>query len=257
MTKISVIINTLDESANIEHCIKSILWADEIIIADMESKDKTIKICKDYTSNIYSISRKKYVELARNDAISKAKYDWILVIDADETLPSHSEEVIRKLILNGEVDGYQFPRKNFIDNKQYLKYGYFYPDYQIRLFRNNKKIRYSGKIHEQPFINNRRLKICDDIFINHNFSHSKYKSFFSFPLFFPYIRIEGKMISEEFSLFELVIKSSIDFLRHFYRSFFKLKGFKDGYIGFRAILLFALYKSSISAYAAYLKIKKL
>ncbi|MCL4338976.1 glycosyltransferase family 2 protein [Patescibacteria group bacterium] len=256
MKKMSVIIHTLNESKNIENCIRSVNWADEIIVVDMESKDKTVKICKKYTSKVYLIKKLDYVELARNFAISKAKYDWILVLDADETLPNHSEVIIRKLLQNKKIYGYQFPRKNYVNSKEYLLHGYFYPDYQLRLFRNNKKIKYSGKIHEQPLIESSHLKICNDVIIFHNPSHSKYNSFSSFSRFFPYIKIEGKTESNNYSLLWLLIKAKIDFFRHFYRSFIKLSGYKDGYIGFRAAILFALYKSSIYVYGAYLKIKR-
>lgn len=253
---ISVVINTYNEEKNIKECISCLIWADEIIIADMHSNDRTINIAKEYTSKIFFSKKYQYVEPARNFAISKTTKNWILIIDADEIFSDNKGSKIRKLIHNNEVDGYLFSRRAYINNDYYLKHGYFYPDYQLRLFKNNGNIKYSGKIHEQPVIPKNKTKIINEIEIYHNPSHSKYDSILHFYRFFSYIRIEGEEMSrKKVSSFQLMYLIPLDFLRHVYRSFIKLHGYKDGYPGFRAAVIYALYKSSIYGYAFWVRIR--
>lgn len=256
MTKISGIVNTYNEEENIGDCLNTIDWVDEIIIVDANSRDRTVEIARKFTNKIYQFSYSGYVESARNFALSKATGGWLLILDADERLPSNARKIIRKLVQNESIDGYWFPRRNYINEKKYLKYGYFYPDYQMRLFRNRKSIKYSEIIHEQPTIDKDRSKKINNLEVFHNCSHSKYNSFFSFKRFFPYIRIEGKNIAtSNKSNFHLLIDSVLEVFRHFYRSFVKLNGYRDGYCGFRASSLYALYKGSILFFAVICRIK--
>jgi len=258
MNKISAIINTYNEEKNITSCLRSIKWVDEIVVVDMDSTDNTIQYVKKYTNKIYYQKHSGYVESARNFAIKHTTGNWILVIDADEEVRGHSNQIIKNLVNSINYDGYLFPRRNYLDNKIYLKHGYFYPDYQLRLFRNTKKIKYSGMIHEQPKMNNNRIKIVNDVIIYHNSSHSKYNSFVSILRFFPYIKVEGEIIANsKISTANILLDAIIEPLRHFYRSFIKLKGYKEGYIGFRAALLYGLYKGLTKHYACLLRNKLL
>lgn len=253
--KISAIINTYNEENNLFECLKSIGWVDELIVVDMYSTDHTVEIAKQFTNNIYYHQFTGYVEKARNYAISKAKGEWIIILDADERLNNKDEVIIRKLILQKEIDGYWFPRKNYINQNFYLKYGYFYPDYQLRLFRNNKSVYYRGKIHEQPLIEIEKTQKNNSVEIIHNSTHSKYSSFLAFKNFIPYIKIESENLTKEkISIYNLIFKGLISFIRDFYRSFIRLKGYKDGYFGFRAALLYASYKWTIYSFAAVNKI---
>lgn len=252
--KLTCIVNTFNEEKNIYNCLSSIDWVDELVLVDMYSTDKTIEIAKKFTTNIYFHSYTGYVEKARNFAINKAKGKWVLILDADEELDKKAEIIIRKLILNKELDGYLFPRRNYVSGDYYLKYGYFYPDYQLRLFRNNRSIYYSGKIHQQAKIINKTL-IIKNIEIIHNNSHSKYSSFMAFKNFIPYIKIEGEdLLNQKLPVYNMLGKGLIIFFKHIYRSYIKLKGYKDGYFGFRAAILYAIYKASVYYYASVLSI---
>ena len=187
--RLTGIVNTYNEEENIYDCLNSISWIDEIVVVDMYSTDKTVDIAKKFTKRIFFQPYSGYVEPARNFSLSKANGQWILILDADERLSPESKKIISNLIIKENYDGYLFPRKNYINNNYYLKYGYFYPDYQLRLFRNNESIHYSGLIHEQPIINISKTKKINDVQIIHNYSHSKYSSFASYKLFIPYINI--------------------------------------------------------------------
>lgn len=255
--KISALIITFNEELNIDRCLQSIKWVDEIVIVDSFSSDNTISVGKKYTHNIYSHKFDSNFSIIRNFGIDKVKNEWIIVLDADEFFSNNAELIIRQLISNNNVDGYLFPRRNYINKNNYLKYGYFYPDYQLRLFKNIKKIRYYGQIHEQPIVEQSMTKIINYLEIYHNCSHTKYDSITSFYRFFPYIRIEAYSKAKNVNSSILLIKVGLmDIIKNFYNSFFKLKGYLDGYLGFRAALLHSFYLGSISLYAALIKIRR-
>lgn len=252
---ISVIVHTFNEEVNIGACLQSVLWADEIILIDNYSTDNTLQIAKKYTNNTFLFPKSEHVEPSRNFGLDKARSEWLLSMDADETLPRNAEKIIRKLIQNKKIDGYWLPRKQHINNSTFLHYGYFYPDYQLRLFRNRKDIRYSGKIHEFPFIAKTvRLK---EPHILHNSTHSKFSSFMAFIRSFTYIKIEGREMSKrKINIVTFLKRSITEIFRHLYRSFVVKKGYKDGYNGFRAALLYGLYKGFICFYAVIIRLKE-
>lgn len=145
---ISVVMTVFNEEKRIKDCLESVKWADEIIIVDDESTDKTIEIAKKYTSHIFPHKNMGFVEPSRNFAISKATGDWILVVDADEIVP---QSLVRKLQEIAEstskAECVRIPRKNIIFNK-WMQHTGWWPDYNIRFFRKGK-VTWPNKIHAQ------------------------------------------------------------------------------------------------------------
>ncbi|MFM7859338.1 MAG: glycosyltransferase family 2 protein, partial [Flammeovirgaceae bacterium] len=87
MSRISLVINTLNEEKNIGSCIESARkWVNEIVICDMHSADNTVEIAKQYNAKVIHHDRTGFVEPARYYAISQATCEWVLVLDADEQL---------------------------------------------------------------------------------------------------------------------------------------------------------------------------
>ena len=148
-SKISVIIITKNAANIIERTLKSVTWADEIVIVDVKSTDETKNIAKKYTQAIYDFKKDtKFVEPVRNFAISKAKHEWILLLDADEEVSDGLKNKI-PLLISKKVDIYDIPRKNIIFNK-WVKAG-MWPDYQRRLFRKGH-VEWSDTIHAIPTV---------------------------------------------------------------------------------------------------------
>src|SRR5688500_8186807 len=81
---ISVIINTLNEEANIAACVESVRWAEDVVVVDMHSEDRTAALAESLGCRVFLHERTGYVEPARNFAIAQARHDWVLVLDADE-----------------------------------------------------------------------------------------------------------------------------------------------------------------------------
>ncbi len=253
--KLSAYVITYNEEKNIKACLESIKWVDDLVVLDCFSQDNTVAIAKKYTKNIYYRKFNNNLSEQRNNALEKVTGDWVLTIDADETLSNRAKNIIRELVKNKNIDGYWFPRRNYINSRTYLKHGLFYPDWQLRLFKYKKNIYFGGPIHEKLNIPENKTVKTKEVAIIHNHSRTKYNSFLSFTKLFKYIRIEGVQLSKtKISGFRLIFAGFNQFIREFNYSFFKYRGFLDGYPGFRAAFIYAFYKGSVYYYAFYKRI---
>jgi glycosyltransferase involved in cell wall biosynthesis len=131
---ISINIICRNEEKNLDDCLKSVLWADEIIVIDGESSDNTVEIAKKYTEKVY-INKWEGFAKQRSFALSKSTKDWVLVLDADERCsPGLKDEILSVLNSDStEFKGFKLPRKNFFLGK-WIKHGGWYPGYQYRFF---------------------------------------------------------------------------------------------------------------------------
>lgn len=149
MAKISVIINTWNEEESLKRCLKSIGWAQEIIVVDMYSQDKTAALAKKAGAKVFFHKFTSYVEPARNFAISKATGDWILILDADEQISPSLAKTLQELSQDSQdLTYFRLPRENIIFNK-WIKHSRWWPDYNIRFFKKGN-VRWSEKIHSVP-----------------------------------------------------------------------------------------------------------
>ena len=134
--KLSVTVITYNEEGNIAACLESLKWADEIIVVDSGSTDKTLQICREYTDRIWTNPWPGMNEQKRV-AMDHAVHPWILNIDADERVPENLRDYILKVLETPDGDGYRFPRKNHFLGK-WLRHGGWYPDHVLRLFRKER-----------------------------------------------------------------------------------------------------------------------
>ena len=176
----------------------------------------------------------------RNFAISKAEGDWFLFLDSDEVLSEELKNELPNLLRDQTVDGYWLSRKTFIAKDRYLKHGLFYPDFQLRLFRNHMRYRYHGAVHEQLDIPaNKTKEVRFDIL--HYPTHPKYTKYSDFKNVIPYMEIEeGDIRKQKFNSFYLIGKGIGTFFSLFFGGFFRGKGFLDGFAGLRAHIIFSL-----------------
>lgn len=149
MRKISVVISTLNEEENIKRAIDSVKWADEILVCDMHSGDKTVETAKSLGAKIVSQKKVNFVEPARNFAISKATSDWVLILDPDEEISKDLAKRLKEMILKPINSTYvEIPRKNIIFGK-WIKHSGWWPDYQIRFFKKGSVV-WNNAIHSKP-----------------------------------------------------------------------------------------------------------
>lgn len=173
---ISFVINTKNSAATIVRTLQSIRQiADEIIVVDMQSTDKTVELAKKYTDRIFSHKDVGYVEPARNFAVGKAKSDWIMVIDADEEISTGLRDFIIQLkddriAVEMQADSYFIPRKNIVFDK-WIEHTGWWPDYQLRLFRSGR-VEWLEQIHSIPMTTGKTIELPANekyCIIHHNY----------------------------------------------------------------------------------------
>ncbi|MBA3900174.1 MAG: glycosyltransferase family 2 protein [Bacteroidetes bacterium] len=242
--KISATIITFNEERNIERCILSLLEvADEILVLDSFSTDKTEEICKKHGVKFIQRAWEGY-SATKNHANQLAEHNWILSIDADEAL---SDE-LKKSILNqknklSELEAYQFNRLTNYCGK-WIKHSGWYPDKKTRLF-NRAHISWAGGIHETLIIPPRvKIKKLEGDLLHYSYytveEHIRQTEKFT--------SLSAQALYEKNkkpTMLKLYLSPIITFLKNY---LFRL-GFLDGYYGFLIC--------KISAQATHLKYLKL
>ena len=151
--KLTVIVPSFNEEKYIEKCLESVLWADEILVVDSFSSDKTVEIAKKYTDRIL---QHEYINSAeqKNWTIPQAKYDWVLILDCDERVTTQLQNEIRELLKKGPVkDGYSIKRNNYLMGKN-IKYSGWGRDYVVRLFRKDVGRYQKKRVHSEIYLEN-------------------------------------------------------------------------------------------------------
>jgi len=155
--KISAYIITFNEVDKIRDCINSVLWADEIIVADSHSSDGTSEIAESLGAKVVHINFNGYGDL-RNQAISYCKGDWIFSLDSDERCTEKVRDEILSLIEDASLDIYRVPRKNYFMGR-WIKHSGWYPNFrQPQLFKNGK-MSYDLKPVHEGYISHSNKKI--------------------------------------------------------------------------------------------------
>lgn len=238
---ISVLIHTLNEEENIKNCLESVKWADEIILVDMYSDDRTVEIAKKYTDNIFFFERMGYVEPARQFALEKAAHEWVLIVDADELIPLNLKDELVSIMETDKFDVVFVPRKNYLFG--HLMVGANWGSLQDTLPRFFKKdfMEFSNKIHNFSTIhkNSRIYHMKDPEIAILHFNYTDFEDFIS--RMNRYTSIEAKTMyqnNEEFSTSKLLNQM----IYEFYSRIIKFKGYKDGYIGYVLALTMVFYR---------------
>lgn len=147
---LSIIVHTKNAADTLEETLVSLGFADEILIIDMYSSDKTIQIAQNFTKHIHQVEDVGYADPARNFGIATAKGPWIMVVDADEVVPQSLVQKLPQLLESEAINCYYLPRKNIIFGKWIEQTGWW-PDYQARLFRKGS-VHWEVGVHKQPII---------------------------------------------------------------------------------------------------------
>ncbi|PYN16095.1 MAG: hypothetical protein DME05_09485 [Candidatus Rokuibacteriota bacterium] len=135
--RLSVVVVTLNEEERLRACLESAAWADELIVVDALSPDKTAQIAREFTDRVIVRPWPGFAA-QKNFAIGEASGDWILSLDADEMVsPELRGEIARVLAEGGPHDGYRTPRRNIFWGK-WVRHGGLWPDWQLRLFRRGR-----------------------------------------------------------------------------------------------------------------------
>ena len=224
MTKITAIIPTLNEEIHIEDAIKSVNFADEIIVIDSFSKDKTLSIAK--KMNVKIIKRKfDDFSSQKNFAISQATHPWIYILDADERVSPEVELEILEAVKNPKIFVGFYVRRSFYFCGRRVNYCGFQRDKVVRLFL-KEHCQYKGLVHERISTNGKLgfFKHKIDHFSYRNYDHyiSKMNHYASIKAL--NLHKKGKKVS----IYHVLIKPFVRFFIHYVIRL----GFLDGFTGF-------------------------
>jgi glycosyltransferase involved in cell wall biosynthesis len=147
MAKLSVIIITKNESANIRACLESVAWADELIVVDSASTDGTLEIAREFTPQVHVRADWPGFGPQKNRALDYATKDWVLSLDADERVTPELRAEIEAVLQSAKADGFEIPRlSNFCG--RFIRHSGWHPDYVLRLFRRGKARFSDALVHE-------------------------------------------------------------------------------------------------------------
>lgn len=146
--KLSVIIPCFNEEENIEACLESVTWADEVLVVDSYSTDATLDRARRYTDRILQ-HEYLYSAAQKNWAIPQAAHDWVLIVDADERVtPALRNEILSLLSNEPSHDGYWIKRKNFLFGKE-IRHSGWGTDSVLRLFRKERGRYQDKRVHAE------------------------------------------------------------------------------------------------------------
>lgn len=145
--KLTVTVITRNEAANLDDCLASVAWADEIVVVDSQSTDDTVAIARRHSARVEVRPWPGY-GAQRNYAASLAAHDWILSIDADERVPPElAAEIQRVLTTDPPRRGYRIPRVTWYLGR-WIRGTDWYPDYQLRLYDRRAGRWNARRVHE-------------------------------------------------------------------------------------------------------------
>jgi len=239
---LSVVILTKNEENGIAECLNSVKWADEIIVVDDESTDRTREIVKQYTSKVF-IKKMDIEGKHRNWAYAQAKNLWVLSLDADEMVtPELKNEIGR--ILNSETEyvAFSIPLKNYIGN-HWVKYGGWYPAAKVRLFMKDNFKYEEVEVHPRVFIEGKCGHLSADII------HKGYPDLEHF-----LNSVNRQSTLEAIKWINTKRRMSLAhacwrIVDRFFRKYFRKRGYKDGLLGFIVAFFDSLYQ--LMSYAKY------
>jgi glycosyltransferase involved in cell wall biosynthesis len=235
MNSLSAIVITKNEEGNIRECLESIKWANEIVIVDAGSTDRTVEIAKEYTSKIFNRPWDGY-GAAKNYGLSQCTGNWILSLDADERVTSELQKEILSVLssVHQQVAALSIPRHaNFLGT--WINHCGWYPGRITRVFRRSAGRFTEAKVHEGLEIQGVVIPLRSDLL---HYTDPDLKHYFE--KFNRYTSLAAEELTERkkrFSLFKLVVNPLWVFVKMY---IFRL-GFLDGIPGLILCVLSANY----------------
>lgn len=224
--KLSIVILTKNSEKYLKEVLNSVTFADEVIIYDSGSKDKTLEIAKSFENvKIFVDLNWEGFGIQKQKAVNKAKNNWVFVLDSDEVITDALKNEILQILTNPKFDAYYVPRLNNFFGK-WIKHTGLFPDYSIRLFDKTKAKFNDRKVHEKIE--------CKNIgYLKNYFLHYAYENIEEF--------IGKQNRYSSMGAKPNKIKAIFSPYWTFFKLFFLKLGFLDGWEGFVISRLYAQY----------------
>lgn len=236
---------TLNEEKNIERCLQSLQWVDEIVVLDSFSSDRTVEICRQYTEKVFQEKWQGYGR-QKNLCAERTSHRWVLNIDADEVVSPECAKAIQDKLESIQAHPlYQFPRKNFF-NDRWVRFGGWYPDYISRLYDKTRISFKESSVHEKLQPDNDSGLIGEPLF------HYSYEGLADY---IDRLNRYSTLFAEEKNRSGWTAGCTHLYLRPpltFFKNFIVRQGFRDGFLGIFLALAAAFY-----TYLKYAKTRKI
>jgi glycosyltransferase involved in cell wall biosynthesis len=232
--RLSVVVITLNEEDRIRETLTSVAWADEIVVVDAGSEDKTVALAREFTDHVMIHAWQGFAA-QKNFGIEHATGDWILSLDADEQVePALREEIIAVLQAPDACDGYRIARRNIMWGR-WIRHGRLYPDWQLRLFRRGRGRFVDRAVHESILVDGEVGRLVAPLL------HQSYRDVSDFlrraDRYSTLAAEEWARTTRPFRATQLVTAP----LGRFVSMYVLHRGFLDGWRGFLLAVLYAYY----------------
>jgi glycosyltransferase involved in cell wall biosynthesis len=231
--RLSVTVITLNEEEVLHRCLDSVSWADEIVVVDAGSDDKTVQIARRFTDHVVVHPWDGFAP-QKNFALAQATGDWILSLDADEEVSPELADEIRRVIRAPTADGYRVPRRNIFWGR-WVRHGLLYPDWQVRLFRRGRGRFADRQVHESVEVDGVVVNLAGAL-VHH--SYRDVADFLTRTNLYTTLAAEEWMRSgRKLRAFDLVLSP----VGRFVSMYIVHGGWRDGWRGFLLAVLYAYY----------------
>jgi glycosyltransferase involved in cell wall biosynthesis len=236
MKKLSVVIIARNEEANLPRCLESVRWADEIIVGDSGSADRTVEVARDLGAKVYGYEWCGFGP-AKQGAVDKAEGEWILSLDADEEVsPELASEIKAALEERTNIVGYYLPRRTEFLGR-WMLHGGWYPDYVLRLFRKSRGAFTSSLVHEAVKVDGPTARLRNDLL---HYSYPTLDRYFDkFNRYTTLAANEAFNMGQRVGLIELLLNPNAKFIKQYILK----RGFLDGAKGLLLAILSSGYVS--------------
>jgi|GEM_PF-111693 len=227
-TPLSVVILTSNSQKYLRQVLESVKFADEVVIYDQKSRDKTLEIASQYSNTtIYIDPDWQGFGVRKQKAVEKARNRWVFVLDSDEIVTSPLREEILSLLPTPPKASYFVPRLNYFFGK-WVEYGGFYPDYSIRFFDKTRCQFDTRRVHEKV-----KCHPKDIGYLSGDICHFAYETISQF--------IGKQNRYSDTGAKPSKIKAVIAPIWTFFKIYFLRLGFLEGWVGFLLATLYSQY----------------
>lgn len=231
--ELTAVILTLNESAYIAECVRSLAWADRVIVFDSYSQDETVALAEAAGADVLQSPFENYAQ-QRNAALAAVNTDWLFFVDADERGTSDLAAEVRRVMGGRPETGWYVPRDNYIFGKLTRGAGW-YPDYQLRLFKHGL-VHYERPVHELAIVQG-DIGYLQNSLIHHNYRdkahfQAKQKA---------YTDYDASILKQQ-NIHPRPQNYILQPWRQFWWRYVTLQGYKDGWHGIKLSLYMAYYE---------------
>ena len=242
MQTLSVVLITLNEEKNIDRCLQSVRWADEIVVVDSYSTDRTVEKAREYTGKV--LQHEYHGSTHQTEwGIREASGEWILLVDGDEEISQELATEIREVLSGpGPFAGYEILRKPRAFGK-WIEHGGWFPDFQFRLFRKDSYLVNHEEVHGGFSAKGPKGRLKGYVY------HDTYETIYAYVSRmndYTSLQVSNKLKANPGATtawYNLILSPA----SHFLRMFISKKGYKDGFHGFVLALLDSAYSMLLYA----------